>query len=112
MAKWIAKAWAPELAEDSNDKSKVPEPATSASNCGGHIFNILKPMMLVILFSGQKQPLLQLSHTEIAAKLALMQALAESEDNKCPDNGEIEIPLDEEYNGWYHYVPEFNTAKI
>ena len=53
----------------------------------------------MILFSSQKLPPLQLSPTEIDAELALMQALAEVEEDKWPDDGEIEIPSDEECNG-------------
>ena len=36
-----------------------------------------------------------------------MQALAEVEEDKWLDDGQIEIPSDEEYNGWYCYVPKF-----
>ena len=55
--------------------------------------------MLAILFSGQKQPPLQLSPASIDTESALMQALAEVEEDEQLDDGEIEIPLDEEYNG-------------
>jgi len=36
---------------------------------------------------------------EINAESALMQALAEVEEDEWLDDGEIEIPSDEEYNG-------------
>ena len=98
MAKWIAEARAAELAEDSDDESEVPEPATSASDRGGRIFK-WKPATLAILFGGQKQPPSRLSPAEIDAESALMQALAEVEEDERPDDGEIEIPSDEEYNG-------------
>ena len=54
--------------------------------------------MLAILFGSQKQPPSQLSPAKIDAKSALMQALAEVEEDEWPDYGEIEIPSDEEYN--------------
>ena len=98
MAKWIAEAWAAELEEDSNDECEAPEPAVN--DRGGHIFK-WKPMTLAILFGGQKQPPSRLSPAEIDAELALMQALAEVEEDEWLDDGEIEIPSDEEYNGWY-----------
>ena len=63
--------------------------------------------MLAILFSSQKQPPLQLSPASIDTKSALMQALAEVEEVEQQDDGVIEISSDEEYNGWYHYVPKF-----
>ena len=74
-----------------------PEPVTSTSDCGSHIFK-WKPATLAILFNGQKKPPSWLSPTKIDVKLALMQALAEVEEDKWPDDGEIEIPSDEEYN--------------
>jgi hypothetical protein len=41
----------PELAEYSDDDSEMPEPATSTSNHGSHIFK-WKPTMLAIFFCG------------------------------------------------------------
>jgi len=94
MAKWIAEARAAELEEDSNDKCEAPEPAVN--NHGGRIFK-WKPTTLTILFSGQKQPPSRLSPMEINAESALMQALAEVEEDERLDDGEVEIPSDEEY---------------
>jgi hypothetical protein len=62
------------------------EPAVN--NCGSRIFK-WKPTTLVILFGGQKQPPSQLSPVEIDAELALMQALAEVEEDEWLDDGEI-----------------------
>jgi hypothetical protein len=42
---------------------------------------------------------LQLSPASIDTESALMQALAEVEEDEQQDYGEIEIPSDEEYNG-------------
>jgi len=39
--------------------------------------------------------------TEIDAKSALIQALAEAQESLWPDDGEVKIPSDEEYNGWF-----------
>jgi hypothetical protein len=38
---------------------------------------------------------------EIDAESALMEALAEVQEDLRPDDGEVEIPSDEEYNGWF-----------
>ena len=98
MAKWITKAQAAELEKDSNDMWKVPEPAVN--NHRGCIFK-WKPMTLAILFGSQKQPPSWLSPVDFDAESALMQALAEVEEDEQLDDGEIKIPSDEEYDGWY-----------
>jgi len=58
-----------------------------------------KQTTLAVLFGGQKQPPSQLMPTEIDAESALIQALAEAQESLWPDDGEVKIPSDEEYNG-------------
>ena len=96
MAKWIGEARAAELAEDSSDEGEMEESVVNDRNS-----RILKwkPITLAVLFGGQKQPPSRLIPAEIDAESALMQALAEAEEDLRPDDGEIEIPSDEEYNG-------------
>ena len=38
-------------------------------------------------------------HTKIDAKAALMEALAEVEEDEWPDDGAVEVSSEEEYNG-------------
>ena len=78
--------------------TSVKRPSLLSTIMGGCIFK-WKPTTLTILFSGQKQPPSRLSPMEINAESALMQALAEVEEDEWLDDGEIEIPSDEEYNG-------------
>lgn len=54
------------------------------------------PTPVIVVAASSSDPLWQLSPLEFDGKLALMQALAEV---KWLDNGEIEIPWDDKYNG-------------
>jgi hypothetical protein len=68
---------------------------------------LLKPCLIcpknlcghMVLFGGQKQPPSRLVPAEIDAESALMQALAEAKEDLRPDDGEVEIPSNEEHNG-------------
>jgi hypothetical protein len=94
MAKWIGEARAAELAEDSSDGDD--EPAVNDHNTRVVKW---KQTTLAVLFGGQKQPPSRLVPAEIDAESALMEALAEAQEDLRPDDGEVEIPSDEEYNG-------------
>jgi len=76
--------------------------------------NLIVPSMffcwIYLFFSSQKQPPSWLSPTEIDAESALMQSLAEVEEDEQLDDGVIEILSGEEYNGWYKYVRPHKAA--
>ena len=57
-----------------------------------------KPMTLAVLFGGQMECLSQLLPEEIDAESALMQALADLEEDKWLDDGTMEIDSDEEFH--------------
>jgi hypothetical protein len=87
MAKWIREAQAAELAEDSSDKDD--EPAVN-----DHSTQVVKwkQTTLVVLFGSQKQPPSQLVPVEIDAKSALMEALAEAQDECNQMMGRLRFP--------------------
>ena len=96
MAKWFGEAQAAELAEDSSDEGEMEEFVVNDHNS---CILKWKPITLAVLFGGQKQLPSWLIPAEIDAESALMQALAEAEEDLPPDDGEIEFLSDEEYNG-------------
>ena len=52
-----------------------------------------------MLFRGEKLPQSRLPPEEVDAESQLMEALAELEEDKWLDDGEVEIPSDEEFIG-------------
>jgi hypothetical protein len=52
-----------------------------------------------LLFGGEKPPRSRLPPEEVDAESRLMEALAELEEDERPDDGEVEIPSDEEFVG-------------
>ena len=102
MAKWITALRAAEAAEDveaweeiaAADSARDGLQAPAVPNCTKR-----KAETLEKLFGGQAQPLSQMVATEVDAEAALMQALAEMEEDERLDDGEIEIPSEDEYNG-------------
>jgi hypothetical protein len=86
MAKWIGEARTMELDEDSEDDD-TPAPSRVTN---------WKPVMLATLFRGQNEPLSQSLPTDTEVEAELMQALADEEEQ--PDDGAIEIDLDDAYN--------------
>ena len=95
MAKWISEAQTTELAGDSNDSDEEPM-VNDRTACVPK----WKPTTLAVLFGGKKQLASWLTLVEIDAESTLMQALAEAEEDLWPDDGEVEIPSDDKYNGW------------
>ena len=60
-----------------------------------------KPTTLAILFGNYKEPPLQLRPDEIDTKAALMQALAEHEEDNRLDDSAVEINSNDEFtNHW------------
>ena len=98
MVKWISDARAAEADEYSDDDddsavlSSPPLPAARPSSRSSQ----WKPMTLTILFGGCKEPPSRLHLDEIDTKAALMQALAEREED---DDGAVEINSDNEFTG-------------
>jgi hypothetical protein len=56
-----------------------------------------KPVTLTKLFRGLDKCPLWLLPAEINAESELMQALAEIDEDECPDDAEVEILLEDEY---------------
>ena len=56
-------------------------------------------MSLANLFSGCEPLLSRPPSTVIDAEAALMEALAEVEEDEWPDDGAVEVGSEEEYNG-------------
>jgi hypothetical protein len=94
MAKWISDARAAEVDEDSDDDdSAVPAAGPSSRS------SQWKPTTLAILFGGCKEPPSRLHPDEIDTEAALMQALAECEEDNRLDDGAVEINSDDEFTG-------------
>jgi hypothetical protein len=91
MAKWIGDARAAELAEDSDDEDGT-EDLVAADRASKW-----KPTTLAVLFGGQKERPSRLLPEEIDAESALMQALADLEEDERLDDGAMEIDSDEEF---------------
>jgi hypothetical protein len=88
MAKWITEARAAELDEESDDDDVIPCRPTK-----------WKPVTLANLFGGQELLLSRPASTEIDAEAALMEALADANEDERLDDGAVEIESDEEYHG-------------
>jgi len=91
MAKWIAEARAAELDKESDDDDIIP--------CSNARTTKWKPVTLANLFGGQELLLLRPASTEIDAEAALMEALADADEDERLDDGAVEIGSDEEYHG-------------
>jgi hypothetical protein len=97
MAKWIGEARDAELEEESDDDTEADVVVNDRQR--GNAAWKWKPLTLALLFSGEKQPQSRLPPEEIDAESRLMEALAELEEDERPDDGEVEIPSDEEFVG-------------
>ena len=93
MAKWITEARAAELDEDSDDDDIIP---TASGNTRPIKW---KPVTLANLFGNQELLLSQPASTEIDVEAALMEVLADADEDEWLDDGAVEIGSDEEYNG-------------
>ena len=93
MAKWISEARAAELDDDSDNEDTV---SAEVSNTR---ITKWKPVLLANLFSGCEPLLSRPPSTKIDAEAALMEALAEVEEDEWPDDGAVEVSSEEEYNG-------------
>jgi len=91
MAKWIAEARTAELDEESDDDDIIP--------CSNTRIAKWKPVTLANLFGGQDLLLSRPASTEIDAEAALMEALADADEDERLDDGAVEIGSDEEYHG-------------
>ena len=58
-----------------------------------------KPIALALPFGGKKPQWSRLPPEEVDAESQLMEALAELEEDEWLDDGEVEIPSDEEFVG-------------
>lgn len=96
MAKWVGEARDAEAADDSDDDAddtgvNAAFPATAAA---------WKPTTLAALFGGiaalQRRPMC-LSAAEVTVEAALMEALADIEEDERLDEGAIEINSDDEF---------------
>jgi hypothetical protein len=94
MAKWIGEARAAELDDDSDN-----EDGTASAEVSNTRITKWKPVSLANLFSGCESLLSRPPSAEIDAEAALMEALAEVEEDERPDDGAVEVGSDEEYNG-------------
>jgi len=56
----------------------------------------VEPITLALLFGGEKPPRSRLPPEEVDAESRLMEALAELEEDERLDDGEVEIPSDED----------------
>ena len=102
MAKWITASRAAEVAEDVEAREEIA--AADSARDGLQAPAVLnctkwKAETLEKPFGGQTQPPSQMVAAEVDAEAALMQALAEMEEDERLDDGEIEIPSEDEYNG-------------
>ena len=97
MAKWIGEARDAELEEESDDDTEADVVVNDRQH--GNAVRKWKPLTLALLFGGEKPPRSRLPPEEIDAESWLMEALAELEEDERPDDGEVEIPSDEEFVG-------------
>lgn len=102
MAKWITALRVAEAAEDVEAWEEIA--AADSARDGLQAPAVpnhtkWKAETLEKLFGGQAQPPSQMVAAEVDAEAALMQALAEMEEDERLDDGEIEIPSEDEYNG-------------
>ena len=98
MAKWIAASRAAEVAEDDEAREEIAA-RDGLQAPAVPIRTKWKAETLIILFGGQAPPPSRMIPAEIDAEAALMEALAEVEEDERLDDGEIEIPSEDEYHG-------------
>ena len=93
MVKWISEVWAAELDDDTDN-----EDGTVSAEVSNTQITKWKPVLFANLFNGCESILSRPPSTKIDAKAALMEALAEVEEDEWPDDGAVEVGSDEEYN--------------
>jgi len=98
MAKWISEAREAELEESDDDTERADVVANDRQRRNTTAWK-WKPLTLALLFGGEKPPRSRLPPEEVDAESQLMEALAELEEDERPDDGELEIPSDEEFVG-------------
>src|SRR5882762_8059038 len=98
MAKWISEAREAELEESDDDTERADVVANDRQRRNTTAWK-WKPLTLALLFGGEKPPRSRLPPEEVDAESQLMEALAELEEDERPDDGELEIPSDEEFIG-------------
>ena len=96
MAKWIAEAREAELEESDDDGER--KDVMDDRQCAKTVWK-WKPITLALLFGGEKPRWSRLPPEEVDAESQLMEALAELEEDKWLDDGEVEIPSDQEFVG-------------
>lgn len=101
MAKWIGEAQAAELNSDLDDENDIPLVMCNAK---------WKLVMLMALFGGQELISSWNLSTEMNVEAALMEALAEAEEDEWLDDGAMEIGSDEEYGGWCNYLSYYSGS--
>ena len=94
MVKWIGDVRSAELTKDSHDEDGMED--LVAVDCA----STWKPTTLAVLFSSQKECPSWLLPEEIDTESALIQALADLEEDKWLDGGAMEIDSDKEYCTW------------
>ena len=104
MAKWITALRVAEAAEAAEEVKAWEETVAAGSARDGLQAPVVpnctkwKAETLEKLFSAQAQPPSQMVAADVDAGASLMQALAEVEEDERLDDGEIEIPSEDEYN--------------
>jgi hypothetical protein len=101
MAKWISNvraAEADEGSDDDNDSAVLSSPLLPAAGPSSQSSQ-WKPTTLTILFGSCKEPPSRLHPDKIDTEAALMQALAEREEDDRLDDGAVEINSDDEFTG-------------
>ena len=78
-------------------QSSWPQKTGGLEPLGNCCTTAWKSVTLTKLFGGQNKHPWWLLPVEIDAESELMQALAEIDENECPDNGEVEILSEDEY---------------
>ena len=91
MARWIGAARDAECEDENNEDAELPEVLGNGRTAAW------KPVMLAKLFGGQNKCPSQQLPVEIDAESDLMEALANIDENKHPDDGAVEIPSEDEY---------------
>ena len=84
-------------ARDAEREDKSNEDAELLEPLGNCHTTAWKSVTLAKLFRGQNKCPSWLLPAEIDAESELMQALAEIDEDECPDDGEVEILSEDEY---------------
>ena len=99
MAKWITASRAAEAADNAEAREEIAAESDQTQAPAVPSRTKWKAESLKKLFGGQAQPPSRMVPGEIDAEAALMQALAELEEDERLDDGEVEIASEDEYNG-------------